>query len=50
MGSYPATTSDSFGEYLNVGYYDGKNEDYVKIGVFHGSKGFLGFGAKEPVD
>ena len=49
-GTCPPTRSDTFGEYLNFGYYNGKDVEFVKGGVFHDSKGFLGMGAKKGVD
>lgn len=50
MGSMPPTKGDTFGEYLNVGYYNGKDAEFIKVSQFNGSKGFLGFGRREPVD
>lgn len=50
LGSMPPTKGDSFGEYLNVGYYNGKDAEFIKVAQFNGSKGFLGFGRRDPVD
>lgn len=50
LGSIPPTKGDSFGEYLNVGYYNGKKAEFIKVGQFNGSKGFLGFFQRSPVD
>ncbi|PWU05747.1 MAG: hypothetical protein C5B43_02835 [Verrucomicrobia bacterium] len=50
MGSMPPTKGDTFGEYLNVGYYNGKDAEFIKVGQFKGSKGFLGFGRRDSVD
>lgn len=50
LGSMPPTKGDSFGEYLNVGYYNGKDAEFIKVAQFNGSKGFLGFGRRNPVD
>lgn len=50
MGSIPPTKGDSFGEYLNVGYYNGKKAEFIKVSQFNGSKGFLGFFKRSPVD
>lgn len=50
LGSIPPTKGDSFGEYLNVGYYNGKSAEFIKVSQFNGSKGFLGFFHREPVD
>lgn len=50
LGSMPPTKGDSYGEYLNVGYYNGKDAEFIKVGQFNGSKGFLGFGKRDPVD
>lgn len=49
VGAYPPTEGDSFGEYLNYGYYDGKDAEFIKIGQFHDSNGFLGMGGKKAV-
>lgn len=50
LGTIPPTKGDSFGEYLNVGYYNGKKAEFIKVGQFNGSKGFLGFFKRNPVD
>lgn len=50
MGSMPPTKGDTFGEYLNVGFYNGKDAEFIKVGQFNGSKGFLGFGRRDAVD
>lgn len=50
LGSIPPTKGDTFGEYLNVGYYNGKKAEFIKVGQFNGSKGFLGFFQRNPVD
>lgn len=50
LGSFPPTQGDAFGEYLNVGYYNGKKVKFIKIREFLGSSGFLGMGRKSPVD
>jgi len=46
IGAYPPTEGDTFGEYLNFGYYNGHDAEFVKIGTFHDSKGFFGIGKK----
>lgn len=50
LGTIPPTKGDSFGEYLNAGYYNGKKAEFIKVGQFNGSKGFLGFFQRNPVD
>lgn len=50
IGTFPPTRSDSYGEYLNFGYYNGKDAEFIKRGVFHDSQGFLGMGAKKGVN
>lgn len=50
LGSMPPTKGDTFGEYLNVGFYNGKDAEFIKISQFNGSKGFLGFFQRDPVD
>lgn len=49
MGSYPPTKGDTLGDYLNVGYYNGKDVEFIKISQFHDSKGFLGLGKRQGV-
>ena len=50
LGSCPPTKGDSFGEYLNVGYYNGKKAKFIKATKFTASKGFLGFGQHSAVE
>lgn len=44
VGSIPSTDSDATGDYLNFGYFDGKNAEFVKIRDFEASSGFFGIG------
>lgn len=48
MGAYPPTRGDSFGEYLNAGYYNGKKANFIKSSSLEGSQGILGIGARPP--
>lgn len=36
--------------FLNVGYFDGKDAEFIPINKLTGSKGFLGFGRNSPKD
>lgn len=49
MGSFPPTKGDTLGDYLNVGYYDGKDAEFIKINRFHDTKGFFGIGKRQGV-
>ena len=46
MGTLPPTRGDAMGEYLNVGYYNGKKANFLKVKGFSSSGGFLGFGKR----
>lgn len=46
LGSYPSTSSDRYGEFLNFGYFDGKKAHFIKNNDFKASNGFLGLGKK----
>jgi len=37
---------DAYGEFLNFGYFDGKDAEFFSINKFRSSKGFLGMGAR----
>ncbi len=50
LGTSWPLTANSQPSYLNVGYYDGKDADFVAINKLTGSRGFLGIGASEPTD
>ena len=53
MGTLPPTRGDALGEYLNVGYYNGKKANFIKIKSFSSSNGFFGLGqrsAKESIE
>ena len=49
LGSFPPTRGDTPGEYLNVGYYNGKDAEFIKSTRFKDSKGFLGLGKRAAV-
>ena len=44
VGSIPSTDSDATGDYLNFGYFDGKDAEFIKIRDFAASSGFFGIG------
>jgi YidC/Oxa1 family membrane protein insertase len=44
LGSFPATASDTLGDYLNFGYYDGKKAHFIGVNDFRAKSGFLGMG------
>jgi YidC/Oxa1 family membrane protein insertase len=46
LGTMPATTGDSSGDYLNFGAFDGKKDCFVKLRDFKASNGVFGFGKK----
>lgn len=46
MGALPSTLGDAYGDYLNVTYYNGSKAQFIKIGDFPGSNGFLGMGKR----
>lgn len=46
VGTAPPTEGDTMQEFLNFGYYDGEDTDFLKMSKFIGSKGFfLGIGS-----
>ncbi|MDR2735352.1 MAG: membrane protein insertase YidC [Puniceicoccales bacterium] len=47
LGSFPPTASDSTGEFLNFGYYDGRNVHFLNLTDFSASSGFLGLGRRD---
>ncbi|QYY36947.1 membrane protein insertase YidC [Ruficoccus sp. ZRK36] len=49
-GTAPPTEGDVWGTYLNFGYYNGDDAEFIQMKTFKGSKGFLGIGSKSPVD
>ncbi|MDR0392636.1 MAG: membrane protein insertase YidC [Puniceicoccales bacterium] len=46
LGIFPATSGDKYQEYLNFGAFDGKKAEFIKVGDFEASNGFLGLGQK----
>ncbi|HQU09040.1 MAG TPA: YidC/Oxa1 family insertase periplasmic-domain containing protein, partial [Opitutales bacterium] len=48
LGAVPPCSSDTAGEFLNVGYYNGDDAEFTAIAYFKGSSGFLGIGKKAP--
>ena len=49
LGSLPPTRGDTLGEYLNVGYFNGKDSEFIKSTRFKDSKGFFGLGKRSAV-
>ncbi len=49
VGTIPPVSNDPTGEFLNVGYYDNKDAEFISIKEFKGSAGFLGIGKHLPV-
>ena len=47
--AYPISES-SLRNYLNVGYYDGEDAEFIPINKLTGGSGFLGMGASAPKD
>ena len=51
LGTARRITDDQVGaNYLNVGYFDGEDADFIPLKKLTGSKGFLGMGASAPTD
>ncbi len=50
VGTAPPTEGDVWGAYLNFGYYNGEDAEFIQMKTFKGSKGFFGMGQKAPVD
>lgn len=50
LGTARPISRSSLRNYLNVGYYDGENADFIAINKLTGSGGFLGIGASSPKD
>jgi YidC/Oxa1 family membrane protein insertase len=51
LGTAHRVTSDQVGaNYLNVGYFDGEDAEFISIKKLTGGKGVFGIGASEPKD
>lgn len=51
LGTARRITDDQVGaNYLNVGYFDGEDAEFIPLKKLTGGKGFLGIGASEPTD
>ena len=51
LGTARRITDDQVGaNYLNVGYFDGEDAEFIPLKKLTGSKGFLGMGASAPTD
>ncbi|MDR1402009.1 MAG: membrane protein insertase YidC [Puniceicoccales bacterium] len=46
LGTMPATASDSSGDYLNFGTFNGKKDNFVKLRDFKANNGFFGLGKR----
>jgi YidC/Oxa1 family membrane protein insertase len=44
LGSFPATPGDVLGDYLNFGYYDGREAHFIRGNDFCARSGFFGMG------
>ena len=44
LGTAPPIENDKTGEFLNFGYYNNKNAQFIKTNQFQAKSGFLGFG------
>lgn len=47
LGTVPPVEGDQTGEFLNFGYYNGQDADFVSVHEFQDSSGFLGFGKRK---
>lgn len=50
LGTARPISSSSQPNYLNVGYHDGDDADFIPVNKLTGSSGFLGIGASSPRD
>ncbi len=51
LGTARRITDDQVGaNYLNVGYFDGEDADFIPLKKLTGGKGVMGIGASEPTD
>ncbi|MGC6423615.1 MAG: membrane protein insertase YidC [Lentimonas sp.] len=50
LGTSRAISKNPQPTYLNAGYYDGNDAEFIAINKLTGSKGFLGIGASSPRD
>jgi len=50
LGTVYSIGADKRGEFLNFGYFDGEDAEFIGIREFTGSSGFLGIGANVPVN
>jgi YidC/Oxa1 family membrane protein insertase len=46
LGIMPAVQGDPSGEFLNCGYYNGKDAEFISVSDFKARSGFLGFGQR----
>ncbi|OHE72657.1 MAG: hypothetical protein A2007_03410 [Verrucomicrobia bacterium GWC2_42_7] len=49
VGAFARTEGDTLAEYLNFGYYDGKEANFVKTNDFHAGNGFFGMGKHDAI-
>ncbi len=50
LGTVYSAGADQRGEFLSFGYYDGADAEFIRIRKFTGSSGFMGIGARPPVE
>lgn len=50
LGTSRPISKNSLPTYLNVGYFDGEDAEFIAIKKLTGGKGFLGIGASDPKD
>jgi len=50
LGTARSISDKQLPAFLNVGYFDGEDVEFTAINKLTGSKGFLGIGARAPVD
>ncbi|MGJ8652694.1 MAG: membrane protein insertase YidC [Opitutaceae bacterium] len=50
LGTSRSISKNPLPTYLNVGYYDGEDSEFIAINKLTGGKGFLGIGASDPRD
>ncbi|MFQ3224254.1 MAG: YidC/Oxa1 family membrane protein insertase [Lentimonas sp.] len=50
LGTARAISEKQLPAFLNVGYFDGEDAEFVAINKLTGGKGFLGIGASEPTE
>ena len=49
LGMLPPESADQRGQFMNVGYHQNDETDFINMSTFTGSNGFLGIGARNPI-